>query len=268
MSTTSSEADSVGGFLRPFLSYNKDAFCRATLSAAHPLFSPPSLSLSLSFALILPLSSALSFSSPVSFCPLSSFLFLLTYRRIVLPLSFLFNKCLFLPSAIFFFFFYFFFFSSSASSSSFSPCPPLRLYFELFTCVSLSCPAISLLPPPAPLVVLPCILFPFIQFRPSSLACSLSFSLCLSPSCVPAVLSLPPDCPSSVSFFSLRALFLSPPRPIARSAGIRGIFEPVHDGRLLQGRTFLQHTPKSFERTGSIREMKFVRGSREGRPLH
>lgn len=100
-----------------------------------------------------------------------------------------------------------------------------------------------------------------------SLACSLFLSLSLS--LLRSRCSFPPpDCPSSVSFFSLRALFLSPPRPIARSAGIRGIFEPVHDGRLLQGRTFLQHTPKSFRTAGSIREMKFVRGSREGRPLH
>lgn len=90
--------------------------------------------------------------------------------------------------------------------------------------------------------------FPFHPISPVfsrvlSLFLSLSLSLLRSRCSFPS-----PDCPSSVSFFSLRALFLSPPRPIARSAGIRGIFEPVHDGRLLQGRTFLQHAPKSFKR--------------------
>lgn len=36
----------------------------------------------------------------------------------------------------------------------------------------------------------------------------------------------------------------SQPAPVARSAGIRGIFEPVHDGRLRQGRTFLPDASK------------------------
>lgn len=53
-----------------------------------------------------------------------------------------------------------------------------------------------------------------------SLACSLSFSLCLSPSCVPAVLSLPPIVlPPSLSFHS--GLFSSLPRdrsPAARAS--------------------------------------------------
>lgn len=237
----------MGSFVRSFRIIK-------TRSAAllSPLLAPssrPPLSLSLLFSHSLRLS---HFLRPSRFCPLFSFLFLLTYRRIVLPLSFLFNKCLFLPSAIFFFF-YFFFFSSSASSSSFSLSSSsslLRAFYVRFSLVprylasssarSVSGPSVHPFPfhPISPV---------FSRVLSLSLACSLFLTLSLS--LLRSRCSFPsPDCPSSVSFFSLRALFLSPPRPIARSAGIRGIFEPVHDGRLLQGRTFLQHTPKSFER--------------------
>lgn len=94
----------------------------------------------------------------------------------------------------------------------------------------------------APLVVLSCILLLFSQFRSSSRTFSSLFrSWCLF---FPLLFS------SSISFFSLRALFPSHPRAVARSAGIRGIFEPVHDGRLLQGRTFLQPCSKIFRTKG------------------
>jgi len=68
--------------------------------------------------------------------------------------------------------------------------------------------------------------------------------------------------PPVVLFFHLFlfTLFPSHPRPVARSAGIRGIFEPVHDGRLLQGRTFLQSRSEIFETKGLIKEIKSVRG--------
>lgn len=94
----------------------------------------------------------------------------------------------------------------------------------------------------------PCVLFPFSQFCSSSLAHSLSLSSSFPP-------TLPPRrCSSSVSFFSLRALFLSPPRPVARSASIRGIFEPVHDGRLLPGPHFSStRAPKYLERKDRFR---------------
>lgn len=99
MSTTSSEAGLlVGGFLRPFLSYNKDTFCRALLRCSpSPLvlsFSPLSphfLSVSLYppslFLLLFALLRSCSLSPSISFS---------------LSLSSL-NKCLFLLSAVFFF---------------------------------------------------------------------------------------------------------------------------------------------------------------------
>lgn len=103
-----------------------------------------------------------------------------------------------------------------------------------------------------PLVVLSYILFLLSQFRSSSRAFSSLFrSCCLFPSLLFS---------SSISFFSLQAPFPSHPRPVARSAGIRGIFEPVHDGRLLQGRTFLQPCSEIFGLKGLIEEIKSVRG--------
>lgn len=106
----------------------------------------------------------------------------------------------------------------------------------------------------APLVVLSCILFPFSQFRSSFRASSSLFRSCCLFFPPPVLFS------SSISFFSLRALFPSHPRPVARSAGIRGIFEPVHDGRLLQGRTFLQPRSEIFGTKGLIEGIKSVRG--------
>lgn len=93
VSTTSSEAGLVGEFLRPFLSYNKDAFCRATLVLA--------------FFFLLLLLSRFFFS--LIFFPSRSSAIFFSYSCLSLafssPFLFSFNKCLFLSCAIFFLFF-------------------------------------------------------------------------------------------------------------------------------------------------------------------
>lgn len=137
-------------------------------------------------------------------------------------------------------------------------CSSLRLYFGLFAYISFSFLFLfrahlylASSTRFAPLVVLSCILFLFSQFRSSSRSFSSLFrSRCLFS---PLLFS------SSISFFSFRALFPSHPHPVARSAGIRGIFEPVHDGRLLQGRTFLQPHSEIFGPKGLIEKIKSVR---------
>lgn len=85
-------------------------------------------------------------------------------------------------------------------------------------------------------------LFPFQPVSFVVLLARLLFSLSF-------LLPLPPPV---VLFFHLFLFtpFPSHPRPVARSAGIRGIFEPVHDGRLLQGRTFLQSGSEIFGTKG------------------
>lgn len=219
MSTTSSEAGLlVGGFLRPFLSYNKDTFCRALFRCSpSPLSLSPSL---LSFSLRLALSTILIPYSCSRYCVALSFSFSFSFSSV--------NKCLFLLPAVFFF-------SPSLLRAfcvrfSFSFLLLLRAHLYLVPSTRF-----------APLVVLSCIFLPFSQFRSSSRALSSLFRSCLF---LPLLFS------SSISFFSLRAPFPSHPRPVARSAGIRGIFEPVHDGRLLQGRTFLQPGSEIFGTKG------------------
>lgn len=126
----------------------------------------------------------------------------------------------------------------SVSTSSFCTCLSLSLSFFSFARYLYLVPSTRF----APLVVLSCIFFLFSQFRSSSRAFSSLFRSCC--------LFLPPLLSSSISFFSFRALFPSHPRSVACSAGIRGIFEPVHDGRLLQGRTFLQPHSEIFGTKG------------------
>lgn len=234
MSTTSSEAGLlVGGFLRPFLSYNKDTFCRALLRC-----SPFPLVLSLS----LPLSLALFLSFPFP-----TFSLRLASSSILIPTPVL-RCCI----ALFFCLLFSLFLSPFLINVSFYSfcCPPLlSISISVFLCFSFSFllllrAHLYLIPSTrfAPLVVLSCIFFLFSQFRSSSRAFSPLFRSCC--------LFFPLLFSSSISFFSLRALFPSHPRPVARSAGIRGIFEPVHDGRLLQGRTFLQPCSEIFGTKG------------------
>lgn len=218
VSTTSSEAGLVGEFLRPFLSYNKDAFCRATLVLAFSFLHHLLLSLSLFL-----------FSSFSSRLASSAIFFLIPFLSLSLPLPFslLTNVSFYLVPS--------------------SSCSSLCLYFALFMCVFLS-RAISLLLPHAS-GSYPCVLFPFSQFCSSSLAHSLSLSSSFPPTLpLLAVVLLP-----SLSFHSELFSSLSPAPPVARSASIRGIFEPVHDGRLLQGRTFLRRALQNIwnERTDS-----------------
>lgn len=76
-STTSSEAGLAGGFLRPLLSYNKDAFCRAT-----PALTPLPFPLFLSLPLPPTTSPPLSLSRSLPF----SFYFRLVLSPILLPI--------------------------------------------------------------------------------------------------------------------------------------------------------------------------------------
>lgn len=189
------------------------------------------LTLSLFLSVFLFSSPLLSFSLRLAL----STIFILTLVRVVAPLSpsvsflsslFSLNKCLFLLFAVFFFFFSPSLLRSFCVRFSFSFLLLLRAHLYLVPSTrSVSGPFVHLLP-----------------FQPVSSAFSSLFrSRCLF---LPLLFS------SSTSFFSLRALFPSHPRPVARSAGIRGIFEPVHDGRLLQGRTFLQPGSEIFGTEG------------------
>lgn len=192
----------------------------AHYSDAHPLLSlsPPPL---LSFSLRLASSYHPHSYSCSRYCVVLSFSFSFSFSSV--------NKCLFLLSAVFFF--------SPSLLRAF--CVRFSLSFLLlFRAHLYFVPSTRF----APLVVLSCIFLLFSQFRSSSRAFSSLFhSYCLF---LPLLFS------SSISFFSLRALFPSHPRPVARSAGIRGIFEPVHDGRLLQGRTFIQPGSEIFGTEG------------------
>lgn len=224
MSTTSSEAGLlVGGFLRPFLSYNKDTFCRALLRCSPSLsfFLPPP-------AFSLPSSHFLSVSLYLPF----SFLLLFTLLRRSLLLLSLFlslsslNKCLFLLSAVFFF--------SPSLLRSF--CVRFSFSFLLLFRAHLYLICFTRF---APLVVLSCILFLFSQFR--LLACSLlSFVL---------VASFSPCC-SLLPSLSFHCRLFSPltraRSPAARASEV--FLNRSTTGGCYRAALFSSQAPKSLER--------------------
>lgn len=225
MSTTSSEAGLlVGGFLRPFLSYNKDTFCRALLRCSpSPLvlsFPPPLLSFSLSVSLHSPSLFLLLFAVAAS---LFAFSFYLLFSFSLSSL----NKCLFLLSAVLFFF---------------SPSPVfLRAFLLLFppflSRASLSRSFHPLCSASGPFV------YPS-PFQPVSFVLShiLFLSFVLGASSSPCCSLLP-----SLSFHS----GLSSPLTRARSPAARAsevFLNRSTTGGCCRAALFSSHVPKSFER--------------------
>lgn len=219
MSTTSSEAGLlVGGFLRPFLSYNKDTFCRALLRCSPSLlsFSP---FLSFSFRLV---SSTILLPTPVRVASLfSSIFFFFSFS-----LSFL-NKCLFLLFAVFFF--------SPSLLRSFCA----RFSFSLFLLFRAH---LYLVPFTrfAPLVVLSSIFFLFSQFRSSFF--SRVFSSLFRSRC----LFLPLLFSSSISFFSLLSPLTRARSPAARASEV--FLNRSTTGGCYRAALFSSQAPKSLER--------------------
>lgn len=230
-------------------SYNKDAFCRYLRIRFLPLFP----------LILVSLPPAQSFNISLSVSPSLSILRHLPARRFI-SLSFsLFSRSSFSPSLLESFYF--------------------LLYFSLFPLPPSVWPYI-LLRRFAVRTVLACSSFSLLYVSRIPSPCSSFFTILTSgvtPLCHPdpfLCLTLGPPSSSHASCPDhaipvRRSILLAPevrslerqPAPVARSAGIRGIFEPVHDGRLHQGRTFLLGPSRKFYESCSGRFGIWFRGS-------